>query len=117
DLFPGGENCALQYVPTEGRPFMGPNLYITPPGSMTHFHQDGHGTVDSGHQCLTGRNRVIMLRRLSEHNKKRAMNILKGASLRPGGVYVDEGLYTAPHAPGEKPSWPTDEQIEELRKV
>ena len=21
---------------------MGPNLYITPPSSFTHFHQDGH---------------------------------------------------------------------------
>lgn len=29
-------------VNINGRPFMGPNLYITPPSSFTHFHQDGH---------------------------------------------------------------------------
>jgi len=41
---------------------MGPNLYITPPASFTHFHQDGHGTVDSGHLCLAGFNEVVMLK-------------------------------------------------------
>ena len=34
-------DCFSQ-VNLSGRPFMGPNLYITPPGSFTHFHQDGH---------------------------------------------------------------------------
>lgn len=53
-----------------GRPFMGPNLYITPPGSYTIFHQDGHGTVDSGHLCLSGYNEVIILRQLTETHKK-----------------------------------------------
>ena len=57
---------------------MGPNLYITPPGSITHFHQDGHGSVDSGHQCIQGYNEVVMLRRLPEDDKKHAMNILCG---------------------------------------
>ena len=57
---------------------MGPNLYITPPGSITHFHQDGHGSVDSGHQCIQGYNEVVMLRRLPEIHKKNAMNILCG---------------------------------------
>ncbi|CAM9870516.1 unnamed protein product [Discosporangium mesarthrocarpum] len=32
DTLPGGANCALQNVAQEARPFMGPNLYISPPG-------------------------------------------------------------------------------------
>lgn len=57
---------------------MGPNLYMTPPGSFTSFHQDGHGSVDSGHQCIYGYNEVVMLRRLPEEHKKNAMMILCG---------------------------------------
>ena len=54
----------LRHLPLNGHPFMGPNLYVTPPGSFTHFHQDGHGTVDSGHQCLRGRNEVCICLRV-----------------------------------------------------
>lgn len=32
----------IRKVNASGRPFMGPNLYLTPPASFTHFHQDGH---------------------------------------------------------------------------
>merc|ERR1712023_115547 len=90
---------------------MGPNLYITPPGSFTHFHQDGHGTVDSGHQCLRGRNEVIMLRRMDEGNKRRALRILCGDC-----VHYD-ALYGKPHDAGDKPAWPKENQIEELRQL
>eukprot|EP00903_Cladosiphon_okamuranus_P010291 g9742.t1 len=77
DILPAGARCAMQHMPRESRPFLGPNLYITPPGSWTQFHQDGNGTVDSGHQCLAGRNRVIMLRRLdNEEDKHTALKIL-----------------------------------------
>ena len=38
-LFP--EMCATHTVPRTARPDMGPNLYVTPPGAFTHFHQDG----------------------------------------------------------------------------
>jgi hypothetical protein len=72
---------------------MGPNLYITPPGSYTIFHQDGHGTVDSGHLCLSGYNEVIILRRLTETHKKNAMKILNG-----NDYPVDDALYHLPHA-------------------
>ena len=57
---------------------MGPILYLSPPGSFTQFHQDGYGSVDSGHQCIEGYNEVVMLRRLPEVHKKHAMNILCG---------------------------------------
>jgi len=73
---------------------MGPNLYITPPASFTHFHQDGHGTVDSGHLCISGFNEVVMLRRLTERHKKHALWILSGK--QSNGFHFD-GLYSMPH--------------------
>jgi len=41
-ILPGGSHCMMNAVNANGRPFMGPNLYITPPSSFTQFHQDGH---------------------------------------------------------------------------
>ena len=41
-------------------------------GGFTQMHQDGHGTVDSGHYNLSGYNEVVMLRRLSECHKLNA---------------------------------------------
>jgi len=79
-ILPGGSHCMMNAVNINGRPFMGPNLYITPPSSFTHFHQDGHGTVDSGHLCLSGYNEVVMLRRLPERHKCRALELLNGSS-------------------------------------
>ena len=83
---------------------MGPNLYVTPPSTFTHFHQDGHGTVDSGHLCMSGFNEVVMLRRLTERHKQHALMILTGGfgaeedgkkkEARP--AYFD-GLYSEPH--------------------
>jgi hypothetical protein len=45
-------------------------------GGYTQFHQDGHGTVDSGHSCLTGYNEVVMLRRLPECHKRQACQLI-----------------------------------------
>lgn len=72
---------------------MGPNSYITPPESFTQVHQDGHGTVDSGHLCLAGYNEVVMLRRLTERHKKHALSLLRGEGR--GKDY--DGLYDLPH--------------------
>ncbi len=72
---------------------MGPNAYLTPPGSFTQVHQDGHGTVDSGHLCLTGYNEVVMLRRLPERHKINALALLRGE----GGGEKYDGLYGLPH--------------------
>lgn len=52
DLLPGGEKCALSCMDREARPFVGPNLYVTPRESLTPFLQAGNGTVDSAYQCL-----------------------------------------------------------------
>jgi hypothetical protein len=76
-VLPGQRHCLQRFVPSSCRPFMGPNLYITPPGAFTWFHEDGHGTVDSGHQCLAGRNEVVMLRRMDEAHKAAALRMLR----------------------------------------
>ena len=47
-MLPGSKNCVMNSVNINARPFMGPNVYMRPPGSFTHFHQDGYGIVDSG---------------------------------------------------------------------
>ena len=101
EVLPGGDHCMMNSVTPNGRPFMGPNMYITPPASFTHFHQDGHGTVDSGHLCIRGYNEVVLLRRLTERHKKHALWILTGnrdsdkEEARP--AYFD-GLYQEPHS-------------------
>jgi hypothetical protein len=84
-------------VTSNARPFMGPNLYVTPPSPFTHFHQDGHGTVDSGHYCMSGYNEVIMMRRLTERHKQHALWLLTGNAASP--EFFD-GLYQLPHGDG-----------------
>lgn len=115
-VLPGGSQCMMNSVTPEARPFMGPNLYVTPPASFTHFHQDGHGTVDSGHLCISGFNEVVMLRRLTERHKKHALWILSGK--HPKGFHFD-GLYSMPHGDGlgDKPSWPTMDTIDECKRM
>ena len=81
----------------DGRPFMGPNLYQTPPGGFTQFHQDGHGTVDSGHLCLEGYNEVVMLRRMDEVHKEHALHFLKCNERREGSELQYDALYGLPH--------------------
>jgi len=125
DVLPGGSYCMMNSVTSNARPFMGPNMYLTPPAAFTHFHQDGHGTVDSGHLCLSGYNEVVILRRLTERHKKHALMILtsdfetnKEISHESFPTYFD-GLYQEPHADllGEKPSWPTEAQIYTCREM
>lgn len=77
---------ALTQLPRSAVPFMGPNLYMAPGGAFTGFHQDGTGTVDSGHSCLTGYNEVVMLRRLPENHKVYAMSFVE-----------DGAVYGLPH--------------------
>ncbi len=73
---------------------MGPNLYITPGGGFTHLHQDGHGTVDSGHTVLAGYNEVVMLRRLTERHKRNACSMVSGTMFGPTSY---DALYGLPH--------------------
>jgi hypothetical protein len=84
----------------------GPNLYIAPKGCFTYLHQDGNGNVDSGHFCFKGFNEVLMLKRGTEKEMKRAEEILVGT-----GEYDSN----EPHYNGKKPPWPTTEKIDECR--
>jgi hypothetical protein len=120
-VLPGGSNCMMNDVTSSARPFMGPNMYITPPAAFTHFHQDGHGTVDSGHLCIHGYNEIIMLRRLTERHKKHALWILSGKPTDASDAnpsYFD-GLYSEPHGDnlGAKPKWASTEMIEECKRM
>jgi hypothetical protein len=45
--------------------------------AFTRFQQDGNGTVDSAHLCMSGFNEVIMLPRLTEEDVKKVFAILK----------------------------------------
>ena len=76
-------------VSAKDRNFMGPNLYMTPPLSFTHFHQDGHGTVDSGHLCMGGFNEVVILRRIPTRHKVNALSLLTKTRW--------DGLFREPH--------------------
>ena len=98
DFLPGGGECMMNSINVNGRPSMGPNFYVTPPASFTAFHQDGHGTVDSGHVCLSGHNEVVMLRRMPEDNKLHAMRILSEDNTDGDGSY--NALYGLPHLDG-----------------
>jgi hypothetical protein len=115
-VLPGGMNCMMNHVTSSARPIMGPNLYVTPPASFTQFHQDGHGTVDSGHLCIHGYNEVVILRRLTERHKKHALWILSGS--KTDSSHWD-GLYKEPHGDGlgEKPNWATKEMVAECKRM
>lgn len=117
-ILPGGSHCMMNCVNSNGRPFMGPNCYITPPAAFTHFHQDGHGTVDSGHCCLSGFNEVVMLRRLPERHKRHALRFLTGTYKKNSGSTF-EALYNLPHGDGlgEKPLWPDNEAIQRCNEM
>ena len=88
----------------------GPLLYISTGGGNngTTFHEDGYGTIDSGHLVLSGFNEVIILRRLRGKAREKAAKILNISS-----------LYKRPNdSEGEKEfHWPTKAQISELEKL
>ena len=83
------------------------------------MHQDGHGTVDSGHSNLCGYNEVVMLRRLSECHKLNACVLIPqhGDDCKPTNQAVNM-LYQMPHADEwkEAPQWPTTETIKSLEE-
>lgn len=129
-ILPGGKNCLMYDLPFEARPLMGPNLYISPPASFTKMHQDGAGTVDSGHVCLSGYNEVLMLRRLPEAHKKYAMSTYtaynevgsrnsKRSSQKRKKNNAYNPLDDFPHNDGfdSMPSWPTKDIVKHWRSM
>ena len=114
DLLPAGDWCMMNSVGSEGRPFLGPNLYITPPGASTVFHEDGNGTVDSGHQVLTGHNEVVMLPRIDSADKQEALDIVTGNHQQ----IENYALKVEPHSDHvtNKPLWPTLQQLDQVQE-
>ena len=121
-----------------------PHLLIVPigiGGGYTQFHQDGHGTVDSGHSCLNGYNEVVMLRRLPECHKRQACQLIPSTStmdkhrIRPlgsaatpspkdsnkvaGQSQAENVLYRLPHDDNrhDKVTWAQTSTIEEWEKL
>ena len=109
-------------MPQTARAFMGPNLYISPGGGFTHLHQDGHGTVDSGHYVVSGYNEVLILRRMPERHKQNASNMMPGAAAGSGRRKQEyDPLYSLPHGDtgdqGERPDWPHNKTIEDWKAM
>lgn len=89
-------------------------------GSSTGLHQDGHGTVDSGHTVIAGYNEVVMLRRLPEIHKIKACMMMPGlenAELR----CAEDILYGFPHDDcpegASRPRWPTHDTIAKFKEM
>ena len=103
---PADDACLTRFVPQPCRPMVGPNVYVAPPGAFTAFHLDGGGTIDSGHQTVTGLNEVYMLRRLAPGAAGAAMALLRGPS--------EYGLHVQAHDEGGKPPWPDAAAIQRV---
>ena len=70
-------------------------------GGYSDIHEDGYGTVDSGHINLHGYNEIVILRRLPDIHKINAARRL--------GVKTME---TLPHDRVTPLKWPTTKDIE-----
>ena len=90
------------------------SAYITPPAGFTQWHQDGRGGVDSGHIVIEGYNEVVMLQRMPEEHKWRAISILTGLS---NAEQIFHYLYGEPHddAGPLLYKWPSNKQILDCR--
>ena len=80
-------------------------------------HQDGYGTVDSGHTALQGYNEVILLRRIPEPHKVNAVGIFP--SLVEAGSSAKDVLYGLPHANERETrhEWANNDTILELQAM
>ena len=85
------------------------------------MHQDGHGTVDAGHSCLSGYNEVVMLRRLPECHKRKACQLvpLKLSDDTQQKNQALNILYRLPHDDGrhDKLMWPETDTIESWKEL
>jgi len=86
------------------------------------MHQDGHGTVDSGHFVVGGYNEVVMLRRMPERHKEYASKMIPRRSGRSTSKSYDP-LYSLPHGDtssqdqGERPGWPSNQTVQKWKEM
>lgn len=86
------------------------------------MHQDGYGTVDSGHYVVSGYNEVVMLCRLPQQHKEEACKILfssTGASSKVKQPEFDlTSINIGSHDDGwERPDWPHINTIEQWKAM
>jgi hypothetical protein len=89
-------------------------------GGFTGLHQDGHGTVDSGHTVMQGHNEVFMLPRLQESGKIQVCDILLGGDGQNQSKVGEKALYCLPHdevGSIQTAQWPTVEMIQKLEDL
>jgi len=115
EVLPGGKFCLSQVVSNcakctyiyphtqhnlqisaPSRLPLGPHLFIASQGCYTHLHQDGFGTVDSGHLNLQGYNEVLLLRRLTHSQKQSACSLLEYPKIDSTNQKYDP-LHGLPH--------------------
>lgn len=90
-------------------------------GSFTSLHQDGNGTVDSGHTALEGHNEVFILPRTEEESEKiRVVDVLLGGAGDPQSKNAIQALYKLPH--DEEGNlltfeWPTVAMVQKLKDL
>lgn len=109
--------CMSTQMPKSSCPFLGPNLYVSTGGGFTTLHQDGHGTVDSGHCNVSGYNEVIMLRRMPECYKRLAVKLVPSQNSAVAMQRFDP-LYSHPHDDsGTLPDWPHVTTVDEWKRL
>jgi hypothetical protein len=85
-----------------------PLMYLGPPSVSTSLHEDGYGTVDSGHLCLQGWNEVCILPRMEVPAVKAAVLEILRATACTKEEPNAENAQTIP--------WPKKEMIDTLMK-
>lgn len=86
----------------------------------TPFHEDGFGSIDSGHLCLSGYNEVIILRRLDGKARRKAAKILGVTLDRRPNVDQQSNVSDDHGETSEEENmfqWPTNKTIQELEEL
>jgi hypothetical protein len=86
----------------------------------TSLHQDGHGTVDSGHTILKGHNKVFILPRIAEKHENQVCDVLLGGKGDPKSKDGIKALYRLPHDEEgtiKTFKWPTMQMIQKLKDL
>ena len=89
-------------------------------GGYTSLHQDGHGTVDSGHTVLKGNNEVFILPRIAKKHEKQVLDVLLGGQGDPKSEDGIKAIYRLPHDEEgiiKTFTWPTMQMIQKLKEL
>ena len=74
---PAGEGCLHKHLGgPRDRPLLGPLAYFGPSEAVTSIHEDGGGTVDSGHLNVYGYNQILIFPRMTGDQRKMARRIM-----------------------------------------